>query len=303
VDERAIEATTLAFTFRHIRPFLLSSNYYATQPERLSLWEPVMNAVLEKKSRFQVLGTGVSITNMSDTLATLEKWVTAGAKQYVCVTTVHGVMESYHDPQLREIHNNSGLTVPDGMPLVWAGKIYGNQQVGRVYGPDLMLEVCRISVKRNFTHFLYGGNVGVAEKLKDNLEKRFPGIAIVGTFTPPFRPLSAQEQEDLKRQVAGCRPDFFWVGLSTPKQERFIYHYLPQLETRVMLGVGAAFDIHAGRFNDAPDWIKTSGMQWFYRLCLEPRRLWRRYLIHNSVFVRKILKQLLTDLIKGKVGA
>lgn len=262
-----------------------------------------MSEVFKKNGRFQVLGTGVSITNMPDTLATLEKWVTSGAKHYVCVTGVHGVMESHNDPKLREIHNASGLTVPDGMPLVWAGKIYGNRQVGRVYGPDLMLEVCGISVRRGFTHFLYGGNVGVAKKLKANLEKRFPGIAIVGTFTPPFRHLNAREQEELKRQVAACRPDFFWVGLSTPKQERFMYDFLPRLDTRVMLGVGAAFDIHAGLCSDPPAWIKTSGMQWFYRLCQDPRRLWKRYLTHNPVFVRKFLRQLLSDKLKGRMDA
>jgi N-acetylglucosaminyldiphosphoundecaprenol N-acetyl-beta-D-mannosaminyltransferase len=249
----------------------------------------------DHNGRVQVLGTGISITNMAHTLATLENWVAAGSKHYVCVTPVHAVMESFYDPRLREILNASGLTVPDGMPLVWAGKIYGKNQMGRVYGPDLMLEACRISVKRKFTHFLYGGNLGVAQQLKTNLEKRFPGIAIVGTFTPPFRPLNAQERDDLRHQVADCRPDFFWVGLGTPKQDHFMHDYLPQLDTRVMLGVGAAFDIHAGRFNDAPDWIKTSGMQWLYRLCLEPRRLWRRYLIYNPVFVCKFLQQLLND--------
>jgi N-acetylglucosaminyldiphosphoundecaprenol N-acetyl-beta-D-mannosaminyltransferase len=262
-----------------------------------------MNEVFNNNERFQVLGINVSITNMADTLATLENWATAGVKHYVCVTTVHGIMEAYHDPKLREIQNGSGLTVPDGMPLVWAGKIYGNKQMGRVYGPDLMLEVCRISVKRQFTHFLYGGNAGIAEKLKANLEQRFPGIAIVGTFTPPFRPLNGPEEEELKRRVAGCRPDFLWVGLSTPKQERFMHQYLPLLDTRVMLGVGAAFDIHAGIFNDAPAWIKTSGMQWFYRLCLEPRRLWRRYLIYNSVFLYKFFQQLLMDSTKRKENA
>ena len=259
--------------------------------------------VRTKNERFNVLGTGVSITNMPDTLATLEEWVAAGTKHYVCVTGVHGVMESYNDPELMEIHNASGLTVPDGMPLVWAGKIYGNKQMGRVYGPELMLSACRLSVARKFTHFLYGGRAGVAQKVKENLEKRFPGIAIVGTFTPPFRELNAQEQEELKRQVAACRPDFFWVGLSTPKQERFMYDYLPQLDTRVMLGVGAAFDIHAGLFNDPPAWIKASGMQWFYRLCQDPRRLWKRYLTHNPVFVRKFLRQLLGDKLKGRMGA
>jgi N-acetylglucosaminyldiphosphoundecaprenol N-acetyl-beta-D-mannosaminyltransferase len=262
-----------------------------------------MTAIWEPKKRVNVLGIGISITNMPAAVATVEDWIAKSAKNYVCVAGVHGVMEAQKDLQLREIHNNSGMTVPDGMPLVWAGKIYGFKDMGRVYGPDFMLEVCRKSVQRKFTHFLYGGNVGVAEKLKANLEKRFPGIAIVGTFTPPYRHLNAREQEELKRQVAACRPDFFWVGLSTPKQERFMYDYLPRLDTRVMLGVGAAFDIHAGLSNDPPAWIKTSGMQWFYRLCQDPRRLWKRYLTHNPVFMRKFLRQLLSDKLKGRMDA
>jgi N-acetylglucosaminyldiphosphoundecaprenol N-acetyl-beta-D-mannosaminyltransferase len=258
-----------------------------------------MTAIREQSNRVNVLGIGISITNMPAAVTTVEDWIAKGSKNYMCVTGVHGVMEAQKDEQLREIHNTSGMTVPDGMPLVWAGKIYGFKDMSRVYGPDLMLEVCRKSVQRKYTHFLYGGNDGVAERLKENLEKKFPGISIVGTFTPPFRPLNAKEGSDLSEQTARCRPDLFWVGLSTPKQEKFMNQYLPKLDTMVMIGVGAAFDIHAGLFNDPPDWIKTSGMQWFYRLCQDPRRLWRRYLTNNPVFVRKFFQQLLTDVLKG----
>lgn len=261
-----------------------------------------MTAIGHQTKRVNVLGIGISITNMPAAVATVEDWIAKGAKNYVCVTGVHGVMEAQKDLQLREIHNNSGMTVPDGMPLVWAGKIYGFKDMGRVYGPDLMMEVCRKSVQRKYTHFLYGGNDGVAPRLKENLEKKFPGISIVGTFTPPFRPLNAKESSDLLGQTARCRPDLFWVGLSTPKQEKFMEQYLPQLDTQVMIGVGAAFDIHAGLFNDAPAWIKTSGMQWLYRLCQDPRRLWKRYLTHNPIFIRKFLQQLFSDVSKGGLG-
>lgn len=257
----------------------------------------------DQRERLNVLGVGISITNMSAAVATVEDWIANGVKNYVCVTGVHGVMEAQKDDLLREIHNTSGMTVPDGMPLVWAGKIYGFKDMARVYGPDLMLEVCRKSVQRKYTHFLYGGNHGVAQKLRKNLEKKFPGISIVGTFTPPLRPLNAKESSDLLEQTACCRPDLFWVGLSTPKQEKFMEQYLPQLDTQVMIGVGAAFDIHAGLSKDPPAWIKTSGMQWLYRLCQDPRRLWKRYLTHNPVFVRKFLQQLFTDVLKGGIRA
>jgi N-acetylglucosaminyldiphosphoundecaprenol N-acetyl-beta-D-mannosaminyltransferase len=125
-----------------------------------------MSEIVSNNKRVNVLGTGISITNMAETLATFDEWLTAGIKQYVCVAAVHGVMESYHDPKLRKIFNESGLSVPDGMPLVWAGKIYGHQRMGRVYGPDLMLEMCHRAIRKNYTHFLYGGTSGVAQKLR-----------------------------------------------------------------------------------------------------------------------------------------
>jgi N-acetylglucosaminyldiphosphoundecaprenol N-acetyl-beta-D-mannosaminyltransferase len=181
------------------------------------------------------------------------------------------------------------------MPLVWLGKIYGFSNISRVYGPDLMMELCRRSVPNKLTHFLYGGDTGVAEQLRKRLEKQFPGIRVVGTYTPPFRPLNQEEEQDLEKQVRATRPDLFWVGLSTPKQEYFMATYLPRLEAKVMIGVGAAFDIHTGRARDAPRWVKVIGMQWLHRLCQEPRRLWKRYLYNNPIFIYKITKQLLRD--------
>jgi N-acetylglucosaminyldiphosphoundecaprenol N-acetyl-beta-D-mannosaminyltransferase len=249
----------------------------------------------EVSDRVNVLGVEISATNVHNSLATIEGLIVRGERCFICVTGVHGVMESQKDEALKAIHNHSGLTVPDGMPLVWAGRIYGYSDIGRVYGPDLMLEVCRASVKKGFTHFLYGGDEGVAEKLKNNLEQKFPGIQIVGVYTPPFRPLNIEEEEDLKNQVAILKPDFFWAGLSTPKQERFMAEYISKLDTKVMIGVGAAFDYHTGRVIDSPDWMKKIGMQWFHRLCQNPRRLWKRYLINNPIFIGKFLKQLYKD--------
>ncbi len=244
--------------------------------------------------RFDVLGVQVSATHKAEAAAIIQGWVGRGERHYVCVTGVHGVMECQKDEELRRIHNGSGLTVPDGMPLVWAGRLNGFSRIGRVFGPELMLEVCRRSVAAGQTHFLYGGAAGVAEELKRRLRREFPEIRIVGTFTPPFRPLTPAEEEQLLEQVARAKPDIFWVGLSTPKQERFMAAYLPKLDTRVMLGVGAAFDFHTGRAQDAPGWVKRSGLQWLHRLSQDPRRLWRRYLINNPVFVAKFIRQLLT---------
>lgn len=166
--------------------------------------------------------------------------------------------------------------------------------MARVYGPNLMFEVCKISVAKGYSHFLYGGKAGVVEKLRKKLEEKFPGICILGTYSRPFRSLNKREEEELREKIGCLKPDLFWVGLSTPKQERFMAEYIKKLDTKVMLGVGAAFDIHAGRTKDAPNWIKKIGMQWLHRLYQEPTRLWRRYLYNNPVFVCKFIKQLIT---------
>jgi N-acetylglucosaminyldiphosphoundecaprenol N-acetyl-beta-D-mannosaminyltransferase len=154
-----------------------------------------------------------------------------------------------------------------------------------------MDEMCRRSVEKGFTHFLYGGKPGVAEELKHNLEQWFPNIQIVGTFTPPFRPLEAHEEAELQDLMTRVRPDVIWVGLSTPKQERFMSEFVSRLPFGVMIGVGAAFDIHTGRLKDAPDWIKKAGLQWMHRVWQEPGRLWKRYLVNNSCFLWEIFLQ------------
>lgn len=245
--------------------------------------------------RVNVLDVGINATNIAEVVNTILFWIKNSEKHYVCVTGVHGVMECQQDIILMQIHNNSGLTVPDGMPMVWLGRMHGFKNISRVYGPDLMLEICEVSLKKGLTHFLYGGNIGVTESLKKKLEYKFPGIQIVGTYTPPFRRLKKQEEKELIKQVSEVKPDIFWVGMSTPKQELFMAEYIPQLTTKVMVGVGAAFDIHAGYKKDSPKLFKIIGMQWFYRLCQEPKRLWRRYLYNNPAFVYKYLIQVFTS--------
>ncbi len=242
--------------------------------------------------RANLLGTGISAINMQEAVRLLESRVASGEKGYVCVTGVHGIMEAQRDPAFRRVLNESFLTTPDGMPTVWIGKLQGHSNMGRVYGPDLMLEVCKLSLGCGQTHYLYGGRAGVAERLSASLARRFPGIKIVGSYTPPFRKLSEGEENELIQAVARLKPDLFWVGLSTPKQERFMAEYLPKLETKLMIGVGAAFDIHAGLLKDSPSWVKKAGLQWSHRLIQEPNRLWKRYLVNNPLFLWKIALQL-----------
>ena len=242
--------------------------------------------------RVNVLGVGISVLNLGSAVATLDAALQAGVRGYITVTGVHGVMESQDDESLRQIHNRSLLSTPDGMPLVWLGRFAGHKSMGRVYGPDLMEAVFEWSAKTGKTHYFFGGNPGVVEELKTRMEARHPGLRIVGTYTPPFRPLTAGEHSALAADLRACRPDFLWVGLSTPKQERFMASELDRLEARIFVGVGAAFDFHAGRVSQAPRWIQRSGFEWFYRLCKEPRRLWRRYLRNNPRFLWRIAGQL-----------
>lgn len=242
--------------------------------------------------RYNVLGVGISALDLSVARNLVLTSKDAQRLGYICVTGVHGVTEAQGDRGIRDILNRAWLNTPDGMPLVWLGRWHGHGSVTRVYGPDLMLEVCDAGRAIGLTHYFYGGVTGEVEELKERLCARFPGLRVVGTFTPPFRPLNVDETEALHTDVARVRPDVFWVGLSTPKQERFMGDFWATLDAGVLIGVGAAFDFHSGRVRQAPRWIQRSGTEWLFRLCMEPRRLWRRYLVNNSLFVVRIALQL-----------
>jgi N-acetylglucosaminyldiphosphoundecaprenol N-acetyl-beta-D-mannosaminyltransferase len=248
---------------------------------------------MAKLARADVLGVGVHAINMQQAVAAIDSAIRDRRKGYVCVTGVHGVMEAQSDSEFKKILNNSLLTTPDGMPTVWVGRLQGFELMDRVYGPDLMLEICRLSEKRGYRHFFYGGNDGIAERLADSLRSRYQNLNVVGVATPPFRPLNPAEEESLRQRVSEARPDFVWVGLSTPKQERFMAKHIKTLDCTLMLGVGAAFDIHTGMTKDPPEWVKQAGLQWVYRFVQEPRRLWKRYLVNNPKFIFKITLQIL----------
>jgi len=234
-------------------------------------------AALEQPTRINVLGVGVSAIDMQAALELSDALIQSSGRGYVCVTGVHGVMVAQQDPGFREILNGSFLTTPDGMPLVWMGRVKGHGEMRRVFGPDYMMDLCHYGVERGYRHFLFGGNDGVAQQLAAELTNKVPGIQIVGTYTPPFRTLNESEEAELAAQVAASGPDVFWVGLSTPKQERFMAAYLNKLNVKLMVGVGAAFDMHTGRIKDAPAWVKPLGLQWLHRLIQDPRRLASRY--------------------------
>lgn len=240
-----------------------------------------------------VLGVPIAAVDLAEAATRVEGWIRRGDPTYVTVTGVHGVMESQRDRALMRIHQRAGMCVPDGMPMVWVGKLRGHRNIRRVYGPDLMLEMCRRSVEAGYTHFFFGGKEGVPELLRERLRDRFPGLKVAGVHSPPFRPMTGAEEEELRNRIESLAPDILWVGLSTPKQEAWMAAHVGKLNARVMIGVGAAFDMHAGRLRQAPSWIQTAGLEWFFRLCMEPGRLWKRYATNNPRFVVRIFEQLL----------
>ncbi|HVU15701.1 MAG TPA: WecB/TagA/CpsF family glycosyltransferase [Candidatus Didemnitutus sp.] len=242
--------------------------------------------------RFNVLGVGVSALTLEEARDRLV--AAAGTKNlgYVCLGTTHGLGEARRDPAFRTILNRSYLTTPDGMPLVWFGRRCGRRAITRVYGPDLLLAVCDAGRSAGLRHYFYGGAPGIAPELARRLSDRFPGLRIAGTFTPPFRPLDAGEFEAFRLDVATHRPDIIWVGLGTPKQERFMAAHWAKLDTGLMVGIGAAFDFHSGRVPQAPRWMQRIGLEWLFRLATEPRRLAKRYFVFNSLFLLRAFAQL-----------
>jgi N-acetylglucosaminyldiphosphoundecaprenol N-acetyl-beta-D-mannosaminyltransferase len=242
-------------------------------------------------SRVDVLGVGISIVDIDATIDEIGRWIDEDEHHYVCVTGVHGVMESQSDPSLCAIHNRSGMTIPDGMPMVWAGKNAGFDTIDRVSGPDLMPLVCERGAIRGWRHFFYGGAEGVPELLAEKLGQQVPRLAVVGTYSPPFRALTADEETEIVDMINESQADIVWVGLSTPKQERWMDAMAGRLDANAVLGVGAAFDFHSGGLKRAPMWMQRSGLEWLYRLMKEPRRLARRYLTNNPKFIWKILRR------------
>jgi len=242
--------------------------------------------------RANVLEVQVSAVNLEQAEELACRWIDYGDFGYACMTSVHGVMEAQRNADLLEILNNAVLNAPDGTPLSWVGRIQGFAKMDYVTGPQFMARMCHIAAERGYRVFLYGGNPGIADFLSERLRVRFPGLYIAGTWTPPFRPLTNKEEEEMLSVVHQARPHIMWVGLSTPKQERFMAQYVQRLRVPLLVGVGAAFDFHAGLLRDCPIWVKRAGLQWLHRLAQEPRRLSLRYLRNNPAFVWQVALQL-----------
>jgi exopolysaccharide biosynthesis WecB/TagA/CpsF family protein len=239
-----------------------------------------------ESASFEALGVRVNAVQIQEVAACMDEWIRdSGRCHSIAATSMHGIVEAQHDPAFKEILNCMDLVVPDGMPLVWLGRRRGHILPRRVYGPELLLAFCEKTNGLGYRHFFYGGEPGVAERLAESLKRRFPGMQVAGTFAPPFRRLSAEEDEEIVGMISHAVPDVLWVGLGVPKQERWMHEHRDRLRVPVQVGVGAAFDMLSGRRRQAPRWMREHGLEWLFRLFQEPRRLWRRYLIYGWQFV------------------
>lgn len=234
---------------------------------------------------FEVLGVRVDEVQIDDAIAYSEAWINQQERcHYIAVTGMHGVMEARDDPAFKDILNSADLVVPDGMPLVWLGRLRGFTLPRRVYGPEFMWNFCKQTAPKGYRHFFYGGQPGVPERLAELFRQKFCGLQVAGAYSPPFHALSPQEDEEVVAMINRAAADVLWVGLSTPKQERWMHEHRMRLKVPVVVGVGAAFDIHSGMKRQAPVFMREHGLEWLFRLFQEPRRLWKRYLVHGSEF-------------------
>jgi N-acetylglucosaminyldiphosphoundecaprenol N-acetyl-beta-D-mannosaminyltransferase len=241
--------------------------------------------------RINILGVGISAIDLTATMALMVHWIESRQRHSVNVCAVHVVMECQDDPELRAMVNRASLAVPDGMPLVWVSRMLGAPHVGRVYGPDLMLAFCELAAWQGYTNYLLGGAPGQPDVLAKRLISRFPGLSIVGSHATPIRPIPPDENDAIINDINEINPDVVWVGTGAPIQERWIARNRDRLQAPVLIGVGAAFDMHSGVVPQAPPRMQQLGLEWLFRFAQEPGRLWRRYLLGNPRFVAGLVGQ------------
>ncbi len=243
--------------------------------------------------KINIFGVYVHAVNLKLASQFLEKCIELRQKTYVCVAPVSTIVDCQKDKKYRDVVNKAGMVTPDGMPVVWIGKLKGNQTIERTYGPDVMRYFFSLSQDKGYRHYFYGSTPSTLDKLESNLKNTYSRLDIVGSFSPPMRDIGALENQEILNQINKVKPDVLWVGLGSPKQDFWMVNHRDKLDVPVMIGVGAAFDFLAGTKPQAPVWMQRSGLEWIFRLCSEPKRLWKRYLVGNSLFVFLVIKELL----------
>lgn len=248
----------------------------------------------EKYNSINILGMRVDMVQIPDVLARMEEWIRDRTKcKYICISNANDAVLSKKDNRVREAVNSSALSVPDGISLILLGRFYGYNLKRRVYGPELMEEFCRLAENKGYINFFYGGAEGVPERMRDNLLRKFLGLKINGVYSPPFRRLSEEEDREIVNMINKACPDVLWIGLGCPKQQLWMYEHKNKLNVPVMVGVGAAFDFHAGAKKQAPKWMRENGLEWFFRLITEPKRLWKRYIVDGLYFLYNIVFEII----------
>jgi len=237
-----------------------------------------------------LLGVNVSRVSLALAAQQIYAWVGQKKRTYVCVAPVSTLVEARRDPSYLEAVNTAGMVTPDGMPVVWLARARGCGDINRTYGPDLMLETCNYGQKLGLRHFFYGGTEATLKKLEQKLHELYPQILIVGSYAPGFSPKVWQESKEVIDRINNSAADIIWVGLGSPKQDFWMQLHRHLLNAPVMVGAGAAFDFCSGAKPQAPRWMQPLGLEWFFRLCCEPRRLWKRYLIGNTLFLIYLIK-------------
>ncbi len=246
-------------------------------------------------NRIDILGVRVNLETYDSAIDKVEEHINRKCgTEYIILMSANNLVNAKQDSFFKNICNKSFLSLPDGMFLVWAARLKGVEIKTNTRGTDFFYKLCERTLSKEYKHFFYGGRPGIADELKDVFKKKFPGIQIVGTYCPPFRKLTEEEDEKICKMISDSNADIVWVGLSTPKQECWMSEHAGKLKVSLMVGVGAAFDFHTGVWQ-APKWMQRSGLEWFFRLLSEPHRLWRRYLIGNTLLVWWFLNDLISE--------
>lgn len=246
---------------------------------------------INSAEKINILGFGISKLSIEEIEVRVEQFISGGGHHYVLASNVHTVMMSQNDDHYRRISNRADICLPDGKPLIWAARLLENEKIKRICGRDLMRSLCEKSLISGYSHYFFGGREEILDLLINKLKGKYPRINIAGSYSPPFRPLTPEEDARIIQMINESKADIVWVGLGAPKQERWIAERLGKIESPVMVAVGAAFDFLAGNVSQAPQWIQKAGLEWLYRFGIEPHRLWRRYVFNNPKFIYLLMCQ------------
>lgn len=246
----------------------------------------------DKRLSSLVIGVPIDSLNWSQALSSLAGWAAGRESRYVCICNAHSVVTARQDPAFAKVIHEADMATPDGAPVAWLMRKLGVANQERINGPDLMWRYCAQAAQREETIYLYGGMPETLEMLQRTLVEQFPGLKIAGAYSPPYRQLTAEEDSSVVETINASGASTVWVSLGCPKQEKWMADHRGRINA-VMIGVGAAFDYHAGTIQRAPLWMQQNGLEWLHRLCSEPRRLWKRYLVTNTQFVYYAARQLM----------